>query len=112
MRGDVVTVAGGLDYAGKPRPAVIVQADAFEARSSRVLVLLSTRDIGLPLLRIEIEPSAGNGLRERSFAMVDKLAAIPLAKIGARIGRLSDRDLLRINVALVVFLGIEGSSTR
>jgi len=41
--------------------------------------------------------------------MVDKIASVPLSKIGSRVvGRLSDADLLRINAALVVFLGIEG----
>ena len=45
--------------------------------------------------------------------MVDKIASVPLSKIGSHVvGRLSDADLLRINAALVVFLGIEGASTR
>jgi mRNA interferase MazF len=113
VRGHVVTVAGGPDYAGKPRPAVIVQADGFDERASRVVVPLSTQDIGAQLFRVEIEGGSGTGLRERCFAMVDKIASVPLSKIGSRVvGRLSDADLLRINAALVVFLGIEGASTR
>ena len=45
--------------------------------------------------------------------MVDKIASVSLSKIGSRVvGRLSDADLLRINAALVVFLGIERASTR
>ena len=111
-RGDVVTVAGGPDYAGKPRPAVIIQSDAFSGRDSRILVLLSSRDTRAQLFRIELEPTEGNGLREHSFAMIDKITAVPLSKIGPRIGRLADQDMLRINAALVMFLGIEGASTR
>jgi mRNA interferase MazF len=42
--------------------------------------------------------------------MVDKVTTIPKAKIGTRIGRLSDEDILRLNRALVVFLGIAAST--
>jgi len=33
-RGELWTVAGGADYAGKPQPIVIVQEDSFDATAS------------------------------------------------------------------------------
>ncbi len=38
--------------------------------------------------------------------MVDKVSTVPKAKIGARVGRLDDEDILRLNQALLVFLGL------
>jgi mRNA interferase MazF len=40
--------------------------------------------------------------------MVDKITTVPKSKVGARIGRLDDEDLLRLNRAVVVFLGLAG----
>lgn len=33
-RGDIWTASGGNDYAGKPRPVVIVQDDSFDSTAS------------------------------------------------------------------------------
>ena len=38
--------------------------------------------------------------------MVDKITTVPKSKVGARIGRLDDEDLLRLNQAMLVFLGL------
>ena len=38
--------------------------------------------------------------------MVDKITTIPKAKIGARVGCLADEDMVRLNRAVLVFLGI------
>jgi mRNA interferase MazF len=40
--------------------------------------------------------------------MVDKITTVPKSRIGARIGRLADEDIIRLNRAVVVFLGIAG----
>ena len=41
-RGDIHTVAGGKDYAGKPRPVVIVQDDRFDATNSITICAFTT----------------------------------------------------------------------
>jgi mRNA interferase MazF len=107
LRGEVVSIV-----AGKPRPAVVVRADAFSARDTVVVAGLTTVDAGAELFRVAIEPSENNGVEKRSFVMADYLVAVRREKIGGRIGRLSDSDMLRINAALAVYLGIEGTSTR
>lgn len=109
-RGEVWTVAGGKDYAGKPRPSVIVQDDRFDRTDSVTICAFTSDPTEAPLFRLAVEPDKENGLRTLSRLMVDKVTTIPKAKIGTRIGRLSDEDILRLNRALVVFLGIAAST--
>jgi mRNA interferase MazF len=105
-RGEIWTVAGGKDYAGKPRPAVIVQDDRFDATASTTICAFTTDPTDAPLFRLLVIPDERNGLREPSRLMVDKLTTVPKAKLGARIGSLGDEDLVRLNRAMVVFLGL------
>jgi mRNA interferase MazF len=105
-RGEIWTVAGGKDYAGKPRPVVILQDDRFDMTDSVTGCAFTTDPTDAPLFRLPIEPSEGNGLRAVCRLMVDKITTVPKAKIGARIGRLADEDMVRLNRAVLVFLGI------
>lgn len=105
-RGDVVTVAAAGDY-GKPRPAVIVQSDAFPARHASVVVCQMTSDmVSAPEYRVTIEAGAENGLRARSQVMVDKPVTIRRERIGPLIGRLGVADMVRLNVALAFVMGL------
>jgi mRNA interferase MazF len=105
-RGDLYTPAARGVYSGKPRPVVIVQDDRFDATASVTVCPLTTNPIEAPLTRINVEPSPSNGLDQTSRLMVDKLTTIPRANLGNRVGRLPEADLLRLNRALVVFLGL------
>lgn len=107
-RGEVWTVAGGPDYAGKPRPAVILQEDAFDATSSITICPFTTHAIDAPLLRLQIEPSERNGLRAASQLMIDKITTVSKKKLEKRVGRLSDEDIVRLNRAVLIFLGLAG----
>src|SRR5881392_2065907 len=107
-RGEIWTAAGGKDYAGKPRPVVIVQDDRFDATSSITVCALTSDPTDAPLFRLVIEPSERNGLRTASRLMVDKITTMPKAKLGARIGKLADDDLVRLNRAMTIFLGLAG----
>lgn len=111
-RGEIWTVSGGKDYAGKPRPAVIVQDDSFDATDSITLCAFTTDPTDAPLFRLLVEPTARNGLRAPSRLMVDKIATVPKAKLGDRIGRLDDTDTVRLNRAMMVFLGLAASPRR
>jgi mRNA interferase MazF len=104
-RAEVWTVSGGRDYAGKPRPAVIVQDDHFDTDSVTICPFTSD-PVDAPLFRLEIEPSSDNGLREASRLMVDKVTTIPRSKLGERVGVLAGIDMIRLNRAIVVFLGL------
>ena len=105
-RGDIWTVSGGKDYAGKPRPVVIVQDDAFDATNAITICAFTTDPTEAPLFRLPVEPSERNGLRSRSRLMVDKITTVPKSKVGERIGRLDDEDVIRLNQAMMVFLGL------
>ncbi len=105
-RGDIWTVAGGKDYTGKPRPVVIVQDDSFDATASITVCAFTTDQTDAPLFRLSLDPNERNGLHFPSRLMVDKITTVPKSKLGERIGRLEDEDVLRLNQAMLVFLGL------
>ena len=103
-----MTIAVGGDY-GKPRPALVVQADPFAALPS-VTVLRLTSDTGSEhLIRVTVRPTPENGLRAASQVMIDKAVSIPRDKVGKVFGRLDDATMLVVSRALVAFLGLEGA---
>jgi mRNA interferase MazF len=108
-RGEIWTVAGGADYAGKPRPAVIVQDDSFDATRSITICVFTTDPTEAPLFRLLVEANERNGLHGPSRLMVDKITTVPKDKLGLFIGRLDDEDIVRLNRAMLVFLGLAGS---
>ena len=104
-RGDIVVVAAG-DY-GKPRPAVVVQTDAFpDTHGSVVICQMTSEIVDAPDFRVTIEPAAASGLRARSQVMADKPVTVRRERIGQIIGHLSDGELSRLNVALAFVLGL------
>jgi mRNA interferase MazF len=111
-RGEIWTASGGKDYAGKPRPVVIVQDDRFDATDSITVCALTTDATEAPLFRLPVEPSERNGLRSPSRLMVDKITTVPKTRLGSRIGRLDDDAILRLNRAMLVFLGLAGMTPR
>jgi mRNA interferase MazF len=85
---------------------VIVQDDSFDATDSLTICAFTTDETDAPLFRVAVAPSARNGLRAACRLMVDKISTVPKAKVGARIGKLDDEDILRLNQAVLVFLGL------
>lgn len=90
---------------GKPRPALVIQSDLFDAHPSVTVLPLTTNLRPTPLFRIDIVPTEENGLRAPSQVMVDKVQALPRGKIGQRIGALSEEQMIAVNRALALFLG-------
>ena len=105
-RGDVWTASGGKHYAGKPRPVLIIQNDLFDETASVTVCPMTTDTVDVPLLRIPVEPDRANGLSVPSRIMVDKVTTMPKAKLGERIGRVSDTDMVALSRSLFVFLGL------
>ena len=104
-RGDLVTVAAPGDY-GKPRPALVIQSDLFEALPSVTLCLVTSELRDAPIFRITVDPSAENGLRRISQIQVDKVLTVARGRVGEPIGRLDDATLLKVSRSLAVFVGI------
>lgn len=111
-RGDIWTVAGGKHYAGKARPVVILQDDSFDATASITICAFTTDETNAPLFRLPVAPNPRNGLRAACRLMVDKITTVPKSRIGRYVGRLDDEDVLRLNQAALVFLGLATSSRR
>ena len=108
-RSEIWTAAAGSGYVGKPRPVVIIQDDRFDATASVTICAMTTDPTDAPLFRLVIEPDASNQLRETSRLIVDKITTMPRSKLGERIGRLTDEDMIRLARATLVFLGLAGS---
>jgi mRNA interferase MazF len=103
-RGDLVTIVLSGEY-GKPRPALIIQSDFFDAHPSITVLPVTSELREAPLFRIRVQPTDDNGLRKISEVMVDKSHTVARENVGKAIGRLDDESMLGINRALAVFLG-------
>jgi mRNA interferase MazF len=104
-RGDFVVVALQGDY-GKPRPALVIQSDLFDEHPSLTIAPVTSTIADAPLFRVTIEPTAANGLRAVSQIMVDKLTTVRRDRIAQTLGSTTDEAMLRVNRALVLWLGI------
>jgi mRNA interferase MazF len=105
-RGEIWTVAGGPAYAGKPRLAVIVQDDRFDANDSIVVCPLTTDPTSAPIFRLPIPSNTRTGLRAPCRLMVDKVTAVPRKRLGTLVGTLNPDELKGLNRAIFVFLGL------
>ena len=107
-RGEVWTASGGAAYAGKPRPVVIIQDDRFDATTSLTICAFTSDPTDAPLMRLPVVPSSTNGPETASRLMVDKVTTVPKSRLGRRIGRLADEDMVRLDRAILIFLGLAG----
>lgn len=97
-------MAGGV-YASKPRPAVIIQDDAFDGTASVTVMPLTSNLIDAPFLRVHIPRSGLSGLERDSDVMIDKPTTVRRQNVAVRVGRLSAAQLADVERAMMVFLG-------
>lgn len=100
-----MTVALPGDF-GKPRPALILQADHFAATPTVTLLLVTSTLTDAPLLRVNVHPDGHSGLRKASQVMIDKTMTVKRERLGPPIGRLDADTLVEVERRLAVFLGI------
>lgn len=105
MRGDLVTIAMQGEF-GKPRPALVVQANQFSEHSSVTVLPVTSTLVAAPLLRVTIRPNEENGLQKPSQVMVDKAITVKRDKLGSTFGRIDAEVLIEVERCLAVFLGI------
>jgi mRNA interferase MazF len=104
-RGDLVTIAMQGDF-GKPRPALVIQADQFEEFGTVTILPVTGTLIEAPLFRIKVQPSGDNGLQKASQVMADKAMTVKRDKVGSVVGRIEAEALVAVERSLAVFLGI------
>ena len=85
---------------------MIVLDNDFDATQSVTICAFTTDPTEAPLVRVSIEPSSDNGLHVASSLMADKLTTVPRVRLGTQIGQLADEDMVRLNQAMMVFLGL------
>ena len=107
-RGDVV-IATGPGFGKKPRPFLVIQADAYDALPTLILLPITT-DLADPpsRLRIALEPDAANGLLRSSEVATDILVMTRPDKVHRHIGHLTRSDMTRVQDALALVLGFAG----
>jgi mRNA interferase MazF len=105
MRGDFVTIAMQGDF-GKPRPALIIQADPFSELESVTVLPVTSTLVEAPLFRVTLQPTSANGLQKPSQVMVDKAMTVRRDKIGPAFGRIDTNSLVEVERCLAVLLGI------
>jgi mRNA interferase MazF len=106
-RGDIVTVAMFGDY-GKPRPAVVIQANWLDDTDSVLACQITSTDRDILTYRLKVEPATGTGLRGISYVMADKIFPAKLSKCGPVIGRVPDAVMARLSEILAVVIGLVG----
>lgn len=104
-RGELWAVAGGV-YASKPRPALILQDDAFELTESVTVLPLTSILIDAPYLRYRIQACKESGLRCESDVMIDKLTTVRRSNVVQKVGVLNTKQLVDIERLVAVFLGL------
>lgn len=100
-----MTIAMQGDF-GKPRPALVIQADQFDEHDTVTVLLMTGTLVTAHMLRITVQPDAGNGLQKPSQVMVDKAMTVKRDKLGPSFGRIDADALLEVERCLAVFLGI------
>ena len=105
MRGDLVTIAVKGEF-GKPRPALVIQADHFDQHASLTVLPVTSSVVDAPLLRITVMPNAENRLQKPSQVMVDKAVTVRRHRVGQAFGRIDADTMVAVERCLAVFLGI------
>lgn len=106
-RGDIVVFATQGVYTGKPRPALVVQADLFNDSHESVTVRpITSTSLDAPLFRLPLPPGERTGLREALQLMVDKVASVPRAAIDKTVGRCLGDEMQAVDTALRLWLGL------
>lgn len=104
-RGDLVTIAMQGDF-GKPRPALVVQADAFKEHTSVTVLPITSTLLAAPLLRVTLQPNGKTGLQKPSQVMIDRASTVKQDKIGPAFGHIEADTMVEVERCLAVFLGI------
>ena len=105
-RGDIIVCALSGDY-GKPRPAIVIQSDLFNATHASITICpITSHLVDAPIFRLDLDPNSQNGLKQTSQIMVDKITSLKREKIQQKIGKITADQFGALNHALKIWLNI------
>lgn len=100
-RGLIVAAADPGDYSRKPRPFLVVQADAFNATHPSVSMCPITSELTMQsLVRVPVQPTSENGLESASEIQIDKVQSLRRERIRSTIGELDEANMAVVGDAL------------
>lgn len=111
-RGEVWTCNFGENVGceiGKPRPCVIIQNDIGNAKSATTIVLpISSKEVQLPT-HVGLEEDSLIFIEDELAGSVitEQIRAVSKARLGRKIGSLSEKTMKKIEEALLVSLGFK-----
>jgi mRNA interferase MazF len=83
----------------------VLRSSSFAEHAMVTLVAFTTELTNTPTLRVTVQPTAENGLRVVSQAMIDHIQSARQTRIGETIGQLGTADLQAVVRAVAVYLG-------
>lgn len=108
-RGAVVLVRLPRD---KARPAVVIRADLLSELSYATVLPITSELREGATLRVDVAPTAENGLQVASQVMTDWPQTVRFSDMGEVIGRLEAAIMRAITQQVAIVLGIAGGTRR
>lgn len=106
-RGEIVVGRAPGDFTTKARPYVVVQSDESIAFSATVsLCPLTSQLTGNHLIRVRIDPDAGNRLACSSEIEVDLVMPMRKSRIEQSLGSVAPDVMARVDIALKRWLAL------
>lgn len=94
---------------GGTRPVLVVQNDIGNQYSPTTIVVAITSQISKGKLPTHVEiRSERSGLERDSVILTEQVRTIDKTRLKKRISMLDDEDLMKVNVALEISLGLTG----
>lgn len=108
-RGDIVILNLGGNV-GKPRPALIFQADLLNENnilSTTIVLPITSGLLNMEIIRYKLEPTRMNGLQVVSQVMIDKIMQVEKIKVQRVIGHITKKHMDQVEARLLAILGIK-----
>lgn len=100
-RGDIVLASGPGDFSRKPRPFLVIQADAFNVvHHSISLCPVTSYLAGEGWIRISLAANPETGLERESEAEIDKITTLRRERLVKTIGTAPETVMRRVDRAL------------
>jgi mRNA interferase MazF len=86
--------------ASKARPALVIQVAKYQTTDTDIMALVTSFDGANSDLRVKVAATKATGLENDSYICLDKLMAIPINKLGEKIGAISQSTINEVNQKL------------